>query len=384
MNKHIQPLPKQTSLQVRAGSAIGSLSRAVEELTRNAILHGHARRVLISYGSSHTSSKLCVRDNGIGIDSEALKMFVGTHHCTSVISGGDEGSIATTSSSNSSPYFSRNSKSKRAKVEKNHRSINMSNKSSRGETLLSLVSLAQEVQIVSANAFKSFRNSGNDASPPLVQFKKLSDSKSIVGTCIIVHGLFHRHAVRRKLHKTKNSHGVVERTEIFQIRACLRLLALAYPYVEITLENARTKTMLEQWRCSRQPTKSTSVSSDLDEECRAIATRLQQLCGETLEFGSFVLPIHHSERDDDVRSNPSILHHPARPSNRRSCWKLYGILSRPTPSCLNKNKQFQFVFINGRLAGNNSALASMIDREYSSRLSFGCDSGMVLSMRSCV
>ena len=88
----VQMLSKNTIDYVRSGQVIGSQSRAIEELVRNSILHGKATVVDVIIGKTKTSSSsrkqgafvpsLQVKDNGIGIDSDSVEKFIGTHYCT--------------------------------------------------------------------------------------------------------------------------------------------------------------------------------------------------------------------------------------------------------------------------------------------------------------
>ena len=84
----VQMLSKNTIDFVRSGQVIGSQSRAIEELVRNSIVHGKATVVDVTIGRTKTSRKrthvpsLQVKDNGIGIDSESVEKFIGTHYCT--------------------------------------------------------------------------------------------------------------------------------------------------------------------------------------------------------------------------------------------------------------------------------------------------------------
>lgn len=89
LSDRVQLLDESTIVSVRAGQQIGSLPRAIEELVRNSILHGKAKFVDITIGTTKmkpiggTVNYIEVFDDGIGIDIESTRCLIGTEHCTS-------------------------------------------------------------------------------------------------------------------------------------------------------------------------------------------------------------------------------------------------------------------------------------------------------------
>lgn len=89
-DNRVQLLPGTTQDFVRAGQLIGSPRRAIEELVRNAVTHGCAKEVTITFGTVQSqfgggasAAFIEVEDDGIGIDNVACRDFIGTQPCSS-------------------------------------------------------------------------------------------------------------------------------------------------------------------------------------------------------------------------------------------------------------------------------------------------------------
>jgi len=127
---------------VRSSQVIGSLSRAVEELARNAVLHGRATQVVFRVGGPSANpqkegmgtSYLEVCDNGIGIDPDSLERFVGRDNCSSTIYTDDRISANKLAASEGKMHPSHIYKDE--KVAENH-----------GESLKALASLCIQMSI---------------------------------------------------------------------------------------------------------------------------------------------------------------------------------------------------------------------------------------------
>jgi len=232
MQRQIRQLSKQTTNEIRASSNIGSIQRAVEELVRNANTHGRAACIQVSYQvhPQRGSNILQICDDGIGISENALKNHIGEIHCSSSSQMPYSEKIQT-----SSPYFSRYSTEK-CQQEDN---VYTTNAFSNGASLLSLVHLSRQVSIVSRNYVKKFRD-GKPVSFQSTKQKQLNMCQmNQFTTNVTLYGLFYRYAVRRKHEQFRRHHNRssesnhVSRSEIFQLRNCLRLLALAYPQVTV-------------------------------------------------------------------------------------------------------------------------------------------------------
>ena len=107
----LRPLSAAASGAVRAGTVIGSVGRAVEELVRNAASASAATVTVVVGGGgggagtagssaasmqSSSSSIITVHDDGRGIDPRSLRRYVGTDHCSSW--GASSSSSSSTSS----------------------------------------------------------------------------------------------------------------------------------------------------------------------------------------------------------------------------------------------------------------------------------------------
>ena len=423
----IRPLPSDTAESVRAGQIIGSLSRAVEELVYNSVEHGKASTVRITLGRRRCNNDetfvLQVQDDGIGIDPNALKKYVGTVHCSSKYPSISHGS-------NRHKMVKFNDASQSKSVIQN-RSDEMSRiTEGRGEYLKALSCLSIQLQIVTKcsstysqrkvnngqNLQKKSRHSissnekaivkseknirdgitesfsssiiNNDAScsnkslfsfyDGIIQDKNRNKEKvehqeqqpNTTGTTVTIWGLFHRHAVRRRQYNLSLSQNAsaIEKSNFSHVRSCIRIMALAYPHIEFILENGKTGSIIASWpvassqhlsNIKNTQEKSPTLASNIS----ALRTRLKQICGEgdTITKKSCIIPIIYKES----YVNETSLQKQHKKTNND--WTANGVLFFPTHlSNMKRSKQHENIFINRRIPMQASSLCTIIQDMVSS------------------
>ena len=433
----IRCLTKDTCDQMRASSTIGSLTRAVEELVRNSIVHGKAHKIIIEYTTggarSHhpvNMSTLQVTDDGIGIDIDALQKYIGETYCSSVINDDTTTATSVTSSSDncddnndesrksvsssSSPYFSKYQRkrsshsygygghlnSNKEDVDDGRNGIHstMLQQHGNGATLLALVTLSHQVTISSIKKqyvdVKRFCN-GEVVSFTTTQrhqhdLKMTTNNVSSPhsGTSITITGLFHRHAVRSKhqqiCHEQHNhrqqqlllradrsvsvsstsaiSHQ--QRSELSHVRNCLKVLAFAYPHVDISFHHIRRQSL-----DSSLKQVSSSNSHSLVEQWPVHSQPRHDYSDEIYEQRSYITNI--SDKIGLLTGFESICHHliPIRyqcsfqkysKSSMNSKWHLSGVISNLESNC-SSTKRCQHIFVNGRPVKSASVFISAVD-----------------------
>ena len=374
---------------VRSSHVIGSLSRAIEELVRNAIEHGKALNVTVRVGRLDANYSFEVIDDGVGIDPEALQKFIGTECCssgTTILKKND--SKLNVGVSN----YSRGESLKalaalcvgmyiesRTLCEKSQKNLKMNSKiefqaqHNQAELVVSkkifkdgipisfTLSDVSSTSLMSANSYtsktfgsKQIKNMGIKKEFTGIQKRKAT------GTIVQLDGLFQRHAVRRRNHrKERNKLGCEldsihlssslivgrkkydnnenERVEIAQARACIRLLALAYPYVSFVLENHQKGTSISKWLF--RPVKPTSLKNDsiyqniymnqerYDENLiTALKLRLYQMSSECIPMSSMVCIVHHDSPQNNQNETPKQVEnfsHGSPLQNKKSCLSPY-------------------------------------------------------------
>ena len=285
----IRPLSTAASTAVRAGQVIGSFSRAVEELARNAA-SASAGRITLTVGVDSSSTPyLQVSDDGIGIDPESLRQYVGIEHCSSRRTSDSTGSqsiglfaergeslrsIAALSMemrlstctrvSSGAPYRPGHRGDKKRRVG-NTKQIVSCEKVIRESEVVSFRSSIDQAQLPSSSILPS--SIGSSTRPTSSRQTFISNPKQ-TGTTVTVLGLFHRYAVRRRRHDieakkgdtvasrkaTRLSDGAAQlsstssdRADLYQARICLRSMALAYPLITFRLVNGRTGAVDSSW-----------------------------------------------------------------------------------------------------------------------------------------
>ena len=289
---------------VRAGQVIGSLSRAIEELVRNSVVHGRATAVdvkvgTVKFGNSTNgrTTLLEVKDNGTGIDANSTQTLIGTEHCSS--------SYAQVGTRNENNHEEGRS---------NGGDFLVQHKTLKGETLKSLAALSVEFRVTTASLIRKGTNSsvtsqkvmkessqqrqrtfapsksrrryrtdyasneeeeycepnvvvcekiirqGKDVSfksstckkrdSPFVRTNDPNKGNYCTGTSIRVFGLFHGFAVRKRQYdiSTQSLHDMsVDRVKLNQARHCIQVLAMAFPNISIRLVDAVSDSVHVAW-----------------------------------------------------------------------------------------------------------------------------------------
>lgn len=284
----LRQLDKNTEKVVRSEQVIGSISRAIEELVRNSIQHGNATKIKILFlhsdGKNNVIDHQCchsviqVQDDGNGIPQDALKGWIGTDYCSTA-------RIKNTISNGvpcSTKKIKRKGNTHDADADANRKNDwndIILNHQNRGESLKSLATLSVKMIIVSTESgtckkviengnVTSFESSlsSNSNNPTLLS--SLSSDTSILrrsssyhnsfstrGTAVKLVGLFERHAVRKRhllfqsfgcsigssdhhtQHHSSNQHEQQRKKQLVaHLKSCIRILALSYPSVSISLE----------------------------------------------------------------------------------------------------------------------------------------------------
>ena len=372
----IRPLPKLTSDQMRASSTIGSTSRAVEELVRNSIVHGKAKHIYVQYSAGMQKTSLQVKDDGSGIEPDALEKYIGVRHCSSNPNGVHDigvtmfqkGSMSSPSSS-SSPYFARKDRTQGGSCDKDSayiENVAMNDRNS-GASLLALVTLSDEVYIVSGNSVKRFQKG------KVMAFKRTTQGglqTSNVETCISISGLFHRHAVRRKYQlkllqqKSNPDSSSFRRAELSSIRNCIRQLALAYPLVSISFHSRNlsndsssktsTSVLVDEWKLSAPYYEYDNLFTDDSDQqyFDSLSFRMSQDCGFnyncTMKGENFLRSIKYNEEFRSCPKSSSLV--------RGIIWTgtMDGKMYERSTNC-------QFIFINGRILQKMSLFIPLIE-----------------------
>lgn len=407
MESKVELLPEETRDFVRGGQIIGSVYRALEELVRNAVLHGKALEVNVtiglatksSTGARNTSTTLTVSDDGIGMEEAAVRDLIGTHHCTSK------------PNSQSIP-------------------VQFQESSHRGESLKALAALSIEFQIQSTRANlkkrhdnyrgltsapskakrSSHQTSFNNSIPAwndiesftsceklirnskVVSFqsKLLLESSIKSGTSITLSGLFHKHHVRLRQFQLQNEHrgnDPQHHLRIGQVRSCLQELALAFPHVTIRLfvQNELNCKPDAVW-LQTLPWERSTILESLHlgvHSYRSFCQLLRQRCARfdcVLGGGTF-LDLFYSEGDKNrngVNSTSTLsrsFHGRIARSARYASlqdWQVCGVLiykeekfneTEEALATTNRSRQQEYVFLNNRPLKNHSSITDKIQKD---------------------
>ncbi len=316
---NIVRLDLRTSAAVRGSQVIGSVWRAIEELLRNSV-EGCATSCTISVGLD----EIVVCDDGIGIDPEAMRLFIGTEYCSNNGVGSE---------------------------------------CRKGESLLSLAALCGEMKIETscwwnangsiirnrntvfeARQFqlvrtqKAFRDGsvvffnqsfgGNNSHCEIIP--KTFEIKEFSGTTVKLSKVFHQHAVRRK-----QTEGGSHALELNQIGTSLRLLALCYPCVAFELKNQSNLVTSYKTYSERLKT----FSADLSIESHALLFRLSE-----------IYPNDFNEDSTKISYDAVQL----------TGFKAFGVVSILEDSVAMRDKELEVVTINGRLATEAARLVESV------------------------
>mmetsp|Transcript_12225 Transcript_12225/g.22920 ORF Transcript_12225/g.22920 Transcript_12225/m.22920 type:complete len:976 (-) Transcript_12225:242-3169(-) len=295
----VQVLPKSTSDFVRAGQVIGSSFRAMEELVHNAVVHGRAKAIDITFGttgggaagSSSAIPFLKVADDGIGIDEASTRQYIGTKNCSSQIFFRDNKSAtdATADVAQMKNYYKGESLKALASLSIEFRIFTTYVVERSGEDGILSASAAQKETACGGGAIRRRNLLASAPEKPLKKRKRKSfldeSANSIIhrsqqkapraalvtstmstekivrnnetflfrsfpntnvvkptGTSIELFGLFHKHHVRLKQHQQMMQDGN-HQVPWSKVRNCVQVLAMAYPHVTIRLYSTKNTTM---------------------------------------------------------------------------------------------------------------------------------------------
>ena len=414
MESRVELLPEETRDFVRGGQIIGSVYRALEELVRNAVLHGKALEVNVTIGHAtnsftgarNTATMLTVSDDGIGIEEAAVQNLIGTHHCT-------------TSKSNSQNTFSKQCRES----------------SFRGESLKALAALCIEFQIQSTRAnlkkrhdnyrgltsapSKAKRQSqtSNNSIPSALDIESFTTSEKLIrnskvvsfqsklyslesniksGTSITLSGLFHKHHVRLRQFQLQNEHkgngnDPQHHLRIGQVRSCLQELAFAFPHVTIRLyvQNELNCKPDAVWLQTLPWERSTILEQSLclgANSYRSFCQLLKQRCArfDCVLSGGTCLDLFYSEGEKNRSGIDSTLTFPRSFHNGRIAraarydsgsiqdWQVCGVLiykeekydeTEEALATPNRSRQQEYVFLNNRPLKNHSSITDKIQKD---------------------
>ncbi len=337
-NRRIRSLPDDVALSVRASQVIGSVSRAVEELIRNSIIHGCADNVVVTVGAKgghaaydeNPMDEIQVSDNGLGIDANAMRNYIGTEYCSN------------------------------SKITEGFQNKTLDRG---GESLKSIAALCIEMKIETVQ-----RHCDNDKQPTkiskilrdgcIVSF--IEDASTIIpkinptiyhacknipknngsistGTTITLKGLFHRHAVRKKQRLLDNRK---ESTNLSQIRSSIQALALSYPCVKFLLKNGTTGKIYCNF------TEEIASQAEPDALFGRLCTMYQN------EFSA------ENSRKFSFKESDLMLNKKTKSDND---FRAFGVIRMAD----SRNRELEVVAINGRIATHGHKLADVIQTQIS-------------------
>ena len=308
-NDKISLLQKHVASSIRSSQVIGSIPRAIEELVHNSVLHGCAKVVVVMVGKNEgtscgggffdedSMSEVIVSDDGVGIDVDAMRMFIGTEYCSNVTdkspfvtdaddlqskeewgrdklldqSGESLKSIATLCVEmkiESTCWYSEDCHNNMAYGKRKWGSREAGALTTDGY-IKSSVKVIKDCTVVSFHESLGYKNvssiipndclktqiatNKNDSIRQIALIQGQNSQSKILktntGTTITIRGLFHRHAVLRRQRQLENQEKKpykrtnarsTESANFARIRSCIRMLALSYPLVTFRLVNGRS------------------------------------------------------------------------------------------------------------------------------------------------
>lgn len=278
-------------------------------------------------------SEIVVSDDGVGIDVDAMREFIGTEYCSNNI--GNVVSTTKVMDQSGEALKSIAALSMVMKIESRTRSS--------GGYVVSCTKIIKDGTVV------SFESSSNSSSLIPCQ-TNTNKSTPNIGTTITIRGLFHRHAVRRKQHQLQSREKSVTASDTVSIRQ----LALAYPLVSFKLlsNKANCTFVAPEYASSftgpmtcRSPAGLTASSPSLSDEARALKSRLCEVYQiEPSSEHYRGLTYEEGNGNDNLRAFGALYLHGDVLSTGRS-------------------KDFEVVLVNGRPATHGSKFANFIQSQ---------------------
>ena len=318
-SRRIGRLDQHTAASVRGSQVIGSVSRAIEELLHNAV-DGCAKSCIISVGTS----EITVCDDGIGIDPDAMRLFIGTEYCSN--NGADTGRKKGESLRSIASLCVEMKIETSCWWKSNDSNIRNSNASFGARQLVRSEKVFRGGSVVFFNQFHDGNNSQSAIIPTLSERKKMS------GTTITLRGLFHQHAVRRK-----NMEGGSNSFELNRIGSSLRLLALSYPRVAFQLKDQSTGKLVASYGACSETSRS-SLSA-------ALRFRLCELYPNDFNDADSIEISHDRDQQQQTGYN---------------AFGVVSVLKDDEDNVSMRNRELEVVCINGRLATEAVRLAESV------------------------
>jgi DNA mismatch repair ATPase MutL len=309
-SRRIGRLDQHTAASVRGSQVIGSVSRAIEELLHNAV-DGCAKSCIISVGTS----EITVCDDGIGIDPDAMRLFIGTEYCSN--NGVDTGRKKGESLRSIASLCVEMKIETSCWWKSNDSNIRNSNASFGARKLVRSEKVFRGGSVVFFNQCHDGNNSQSAIIPTVGKSKEMMS-----GTTITLRGLFHQHAVRRK-----SMEGGSNSLELNRIGSSLRLLALSYPRVAFQLKDQSTGNLVASYGACSETSRS-SLSA-------ALRFRLCEMYPNDFNDADSIEVSHDTYQQQQTGYNA------------------FGVVSIVRDDANNvsmRNRELEVVCINGRLA----------------------------------
>lgn len=389
----IHALPSNVASSIRASQIIGSFPRAIEELVHNSILHGCARSVTVTVGKKEsaggfekdTMTEICVIDDGLGIDADATRNFIGTEYCSNDANGtvhlnDTEGCQNKMLDQRGETLKSIAALCMEMKVETaswvSRKSYSQDN--FEGGYLMRSTKIIREGSVVSFEA-SSDNNSGSSSIIPksctstqssFVQsrIKRSDRNHASTGTTVTIKGLFHRHVVRRKQHllenmEKKRGNNTSSESAIYaQVRACLRFLSISYPLITFQFLHDGKKDfscMAPSWAQSftgplscRATSVASPTSPSLSDESRALVARLGDIYGNKFSSDSCKpFDVEECQLGSNFSKN-----------KLAGSLRAFGVICLPNidEGDATRSREFEIIAINGRIATHGNKIADLI------------------------
>jgi DNA mismatch repair ATPase MutL len=394
----IQSMPESTSAFVRSAQVISSYFRAIEEITRNSIMHGLCSNVTITINKTKNNRiHVNITDDGLGLEETAMRDLIGTRYCSStgslsaqcIASRGESlkaiadlcvefrissthgicktSDVSDQSRASSVSLLTAPSKKKRREYPSEHCTSQLGYSRAYSH-LVTSEKIIQNGKVVS---FKSKRHPVDEA----------KENRIGTGTVIQLFGLFHRCHVRQKhclrnfaeLSTTDNT--ISENSfSSTKIKHCIQMLAAAFPFVNFQFYPPSPSNQLPPVLATRERYEwLTSMGEERSFECKTllhenwwsfVKFRFCQMIGDKFNKDAKILKINFYEDSNDDEANDDYSGRRLFSNDKQTQWKVQGIL------CINKaylesetcprSRQHELIFVNHRLLRNSVAVADIV------------------------
>lgn len=375
----IQSLPDSTSAFVRAGTVIGSHLRAIEELVRNSIIHGHCSNVTVTLQNNQDDEPgkrfiVEVKDDGRGLTEEPFRDMIGSRYCSSdgSTSRGQslksiadlcvEFHIESTHGVDKKDHYNPERRdrhvalltapSKRKRQDTEYESSNRQKQYSHFVKCEKIIRNGEVVKFLSTQ----------------MNPENFHSTWSGTGTVVRLYGLFHQHYVRQQqyLRATSQSSTIDDTISFSHIKSCVQILAMAFPWVGLRL--CTTSPSIGNLSIIREQSIWLKPSLEGNNKKMSYATMIrfrQLVCDRVHDKTVSFFNVDYEENHDG--SNGSSY----TEDDSRTRWKVNGVL------CLNsqfddapdvikertvRSRLFELVYSNQRILKNSSSIADMLQK----------------------